>query len=260
MRAITLRYWTIFVALGGSLALTAATLAQGSLAEEAAAQGKIPTKNLLDVMYEGGPLMYPIGLCSFVLLVFVFERFIALRRGRIIPRPFVKRILEQLREGQLDREKALQLCEDNRSPVAVVFAAAVKKWGRTSVEVEQAILPVRQEDDHRQGVAGIGELQEPHPAALNHPDGRPLDQQSDLAVAIDIDDSLVRHGGHVLGVLDLRHLYIDSLLRIDKPGPNHKKDDQVENDVQHRRQIDRWQVVVVRSFEGHGERRITKFE
>src|SRR5258706_10488542 len=140
MRAITLRYWTIFVALGGSLALTAATLAQGSLAEEAAAQGKIPTKNLLDVMYEGGPLMYPIGLCSFVLLVFVFERFIALRRGRIIPRPFVKRILEQLREGQLIREKALQLCEDNRSPVAVVFAAAVKKWGRTSVEVEQAIL------------------------------------------------------------------------------------------------------------------------
>ncbi len=136
----TQRGWICLGVLAGWLLLSGAALAQGSLAEDAASQGKIPTKNLLDVMHDGGPLMYPIGLCSFVLFVFVFERFIALRRGRVIPRPFVKRILEQVREGQLDREKALQLCEDNRSPVAVVFAAAVKKWGRASVEVEQAIL------------------------------------------------------------------------------------------------------------------------
>jgi biopolymer transport protein ExbB len=95
---------------------------------------------MLAVFHDGGPRMYPIAVCSFVLFVFMFERFIALRRGRVIPRPFVKRFLEQLREGQLDREKALKLCQENRSPVAMVFAAAVKKWGRTSVEVEQAIL------------------------------------------------------------------------------------------------------------------------
>ncbi|MGI8980831.1 MAG: MotA/TolQ/ExbB proton channel family protein [Pirellulaceae bacterium] len=140
MRHMTLRGWLGLSGVAGLLLLVGAALAQDSPAEAAASQGKIPTKNLLDVMHDGGPLMYPIGLCSFVLFVFVFERFIALRRGRVIPRPFVKRILEQLKEGQLDREKALQLCEDNRSPVAVVFAAAVKKWGRASVEVEQAIL------------------------------------------------------------------------------------------------------------------------
>ncbi|HEX5104473.1 MAG TPA: MotA/TolQ/ExbB proton channel family protein, partial [Pirellulaceae bacterium] len=100
----------------------------------------VPSKSMLSVFQDGGPLMYPIALCSVVLLVVVFERFISLRKGRVIPRPFVKRLLEQLREGQLDREKALKLCEDNRSPVAMVFAPAVKKWGRTSVEVEQAIL------------------------------------------------------------------------------------------------------------------------
>jgi biopolymer transport protein ExbB len=100
----------------------------------------IPTKNMLTAFRDGGPLMYPIAGCSFALLVFVFERFIALRRGRVIPRPFVRRFLEQLHEGQLDREKALKLCEANKSPVASVFAAAVKKWGKASVEVEQAIL------------------------------------------------------------------------------------------------------------------------
>lgn len=104
------------------------------------AEAPIPTKNMLSAFHEGGPMMYPIAGCSFALLVFVFERFISLRRGRVVPRPFVRRFLDQLREGQLDREKALGLCQENKSPIAVVFAAAVKKWGRTSVEVEQAIL------------------------------------------------------------------------------------------------------------------------
>src|SRR5262245_55301112 len=99
-----------------------------------------PRKTMLSFFYDGGPLMFPIAVCSFVLLVVVFERFIALRRGRVIPGPFVKRMLQQMRDGQLDRDKALKLCEENGSPVAQVIAAAVKKWGRTSVEVEQAIL------------------------------------------------------------------------------------------------------------------------
>jgi biopolymer transport protein ExbB len=109
-------------------------------ADQPLAAPAIPTKSMLSVLHDGGPLMYPIALCSFVLLVFVFERLVSLRRGRVIPGPFAKRFLEQLREGQLDREKALKLCDENRSPVAVVFAAATKKWGKTSVEVEQAIL------------------------------------------------------------------------------------------------------------------------
>ncbi|MBP90275.1 MAG: biopolymer transporter ExbB [Planctomycetaceae bacterium] len=100
----------------------------------------IPTKNLLQVIRDGGALMLPIGICSFVLLVFVFERTIALRRGRVIPRPFVNRLLEQVGEGQLDRESAQELCEANGSAAAEVFAAAVNKWGRPSVEVEQAII------------------------------------------------------------------------------------------------------------------------
>lgn len=100
----------------------------------------IPTKNLLTVMRDGGPMMIPIAACSVLLMVFVFERLIVLRKGRVIPRPFVKRFLEQLAAGQLDRESALTLCGENKSPVALIFAAAVKKWGKSSVEIEQAII------------------------------------------------------------------------------------------------------------------------
>lgn len=100
----------------------------------------IGSKSLLQVFQNGGPLMFPIGICSFVLMVFVFERAISLRRGRIIPRPFVKRILEQLRDNELTRDEAIALCQKNGSSVAVVFEAALQRWDRPTVEVEQAII------------------------------------------------------------------------------------------------------------------------
>jgi biopolymer transport protein ExbB len=103
-------------------------------------QQPIPTKDLWSIIREGGPLMYPIGACSLILVAFVLERTISLRRRRVIPRPFVKRFLAQLRQHELSRDEALKLCEDNGSPVAEVFAGAVRKWGRPAVEVEQAII------------------------------------------------------------------------------------------------------------------------
>jgi biopolymer transport protein ExbB len=110
-----------------------------SLAADSAA-GAAATKSLLEVIVAGGPLMVPILLCSFVLLVVVFERSLALRRRRVLPSPFIKRFLHQLREGELDRQQALERCEENNSYVSKVFAAGVRKWGRPAVEVEQAIL------------------------------------------------------------------------------------------------------------------------
>ncbi|MFN0054887.1 MAG: MotA/TolQ/ExbB proton channel family protein [Planctomycetales bacterium] len=92
-------------------------------------------------MFEaGGVLMYPIALCSIVMLAFGVERMVVLRRRRVIPNDFVKRFLEHLERSELDRDEALKLCEENASPVAEVFAHGVRKWGKPSVEVEQAII------------------------------------------------------------------------------------------------------------------------
>ena len=100
----------------------------------------VSSRSLLEVVRNGGPLMIPIGVCSFILLVFIFERAISLRKSRIIPRPFVKRFLQQLEDGALDQDEALKQCRKNRSHVARVFAAGIIKWGKPSVEVEQALL------------------------------------------------------------------------------------------------------------------------
>ena len=116
-----------------------------TLTESAAAvtttETAIPTaRRLTDLLTRGGLLMIPIGICSFILVVFVFERFISLRKGRIIPGPFTKRFLEQLREGQLTQNAAMAICDRNNSAMADVFRAGVAKWGKPAVEVEQAVL------------------------------------------------------------------------------------------------------------------------
>lgn len=100
----------------------------------------IPTGNVRRIFSEAGPLMYAIALCSVLVVTFFLERMVSLRRSRVIPKPFVKRFLQQLKAGELDREQALQLCQENGSPVAQVFAGAVRKWGRPSVEVEQGVI------------------------------------------------------------------------------------------------------------------------
>lgn len=135
---------TAFPAANASNATSSAPNAPAAAAPGVAvtpASGQaIGTRSLLQIMHDGGPLMYPIAACSILTLVFVFERAIALRIGRVIPGPFVRRFLEQLNSGELDRDQALDLCEENHSPVSKVLAAAVKKWGKPAVEVEQAIL------------------------------------------------------------------------------------------------------------------------
>ena len=89
---------------------------------------------------QGGWLMIPLGVCSLIVIALTLERMIALRRGRVIPRPFVRRFTECVEDGQLSYEEATELCEAFDCPVAEVFQAAVRRWGRPMLEVEQAVM------------------------------------------------------------------------------------------------------------------------
>ena len=80
--------------IGGDVAAPAAN----------AGTGGIQVDNIVSIIREGGVLMIPIIGCSIVLMVFVFERLMYLRRSRVIPRPFVRGVIEQLEQQQLSRE------------------------------------------------------------------------------------------------------------------------------------------------------------
>ena len=89
---------------------------------------------------QGGWLMIPLAICSLIVFSLSLERLIALRRGRVIPRPFVRRFTECVEDGQLSYDEATELCEEFDCPVAEVFRAALRRWGRPMFEVEQAVM------------------------------------------------------------------------------------------------------------------------
>jgi biopolymer transport protein ExbB len=124
-------------ALAVLLASGSCCYAQEAIAPEQAADGG---RSLWDMFWAGGPLVVPILICSLVLLAVVFERTLSLRRGRVVPRVFVERFLLQIGEGAIDKADALERCAQNNSLIARVFEAAVWKWGKPAVEIEQAVL------------------------------------------------------------------------------------------------------------------------
>jgi len=100
----------------------------------------IPTRPLEIIEALGVPFLLAFGICSVITVWFSIERLVVLRRGRVIPRPFVERFLQNLEQGNLEPDEALRLCDENGSPIAQIFAHGVRKWGKSSVEVEQAII------------------------------------------------------------------------------------------------------------------------
>jgi biopolymer transport protein ExbB len=139
----TLRNLVRLTAVSGAVLWAIVAYAQGApdappVAPEAAEPATY--RSMFEILRSGGLMMIPLFACSFLMLVFIFERAISLRRGRVVPGPFVKRFLHQVREGKFDRESALVLCEESASPIADVFCAVVKKWGRPSAEIEQTII------------------------------------------------------------------------------------------------------------------------
>jgi biopolymer transport protein ExbB len=72
-------------------------------------------------------------------LIVMVERTARLRRRNVLPTEFTARFLGRLKDGKIDRGKALDFCELNPSPAARVALAAVVRWGRPTVDLERAV-------------------------------------------------------------------------------------------------------------------------
>jgi biopolymer transport protein ExbB len=124
-------------ALGSTLALGQA---QEPDAQAAAPRGiGIGRESLLRLVQHANPLLWPLLVCSVVMVAYIFERALALRHGRVIPREFGKRFLERLAQGKLDRERGIELCRANDSPLARVFGHVMRYWSQPAATITQAI-------------------------------------------------------------------------------------------------------------------------
>jgi len=126
-------------------------------ASEAAAPAKPAEQrrelNWFWLMFEGGPLMIPIAGCSLIVLLFAFERLLAIRRGKVLPSSLVHglgqvfNVNEQLTEEDL--KTAYKLCNTYPSAAATVIKVALLKASRPHAEVEQAVKEAAEREANR---------------------------------------------------------------------------------------------------------------
>ena len=106
--------------------------------EGAEAQGQAPP-TVFELLEKGGPVMYPIYLCSFLMVAFAIERAVSLRRGKVLPADFVRNLRGLTSAQPLDKDKILTYCQANASPIARIFRSAVKRLHRPLPEIEKTI-------------------------------------------------------------------------------------------------------------------------
>ena len=107
--------------------MTHAIVMQGGTAEPAeAADAGIKIQSLWDLVTKGGPMMIPIGICSFVALTVIIERLVSLRRSRIIPSGFLSGLPQDL-TASADRKLALEYCRRDGSPISHIFATGISR-------------------------------------------------------------------------------------------------------------------------------------
>ena len=110
--------------------------------------------SLLELINKGGPIVYIIGVLSVIAIAVAVERFVGLRRSRIIPPNFMRGLGEAFGPEGNDMAAAERYCERTPSPVSNVVRAGVQKLGRRLEVVEKAVedAAAREADRMRRGL------------------------------------------------------------------------------------------------------------
>jgi biopolymer transport protein ExbB len=92
---------------------------------------------ILTLYLKGGPTMYFITLCSILALGIVLERFVSLRKGKIISSKF----LEEIRRHWYRREvqEAMRVCKEHDIALARILRAGLLRFDQGPREIEHGI-------------------------------------------------------------------------------------------------------------------------
>ncbi len=90
-----------------------------------------------DFMQKGGPIMWPILLCSVVAFAIVIERLLRLRQEQIDIKSFMEQISKSLKRNKI--MEALDLCDRTGGPIAAILKAGILKHDRGRNEIREAI-------------------------------------------------------------------------------------------------------------------------
>lgn len=92
---------------------------------------------MFSLIQRGGPLMYPIILCSMLAFAVSIERIWHLYKARIDTKKFVDAITGAIKRNKI--MQAIELCEQTPGPIAHIMKAGILKHDRSRTEVREAI-------------------------------------------------------------------------------------------------------------------------
>ncbi len=92
---------------------------------------------MIEMLRSGGPVMYPILLCSILFVAILIERLFHLHRAEINTNEFVAGIRNILKKRNI--AEAISICEETPGPVAHVIKTGLIKHDRPKAEIREAI-------------------------------------------------------------------------------------------------------------------------
>jgi biopolymer transport protein ExbB len=89
------------------------------------------------IFLAGGPLMWPILLCSILALAITIEKFLHLQRIRIDFKGFLDAIIEKLKRYNI--KEALSICDSVNVPVSGILRAGIMKYTASRDEIKETM-------------------------------------------------------------------------------------------------------------------------
>lgn len=89
------------------------------------------------VFVAGGPVMWPILLCSIFAVAIIIEKSWYLHKVKIDTQDFLGRVLGKMKHHQV--KEALEICDTTKSPIANILKAGILKYDRPRPQIKEAI-------------------------------------------------------------------------------------------------------------------------
>lgn len=89
------------------------------------------------VFLAGGPVMWPIFLCSVFALAIILEKIWHLHGIKIDTHQFLENILDKIKHHQI--KEALEICERTNSPISHILKAGILKYDQPRQQIKEAI-------------------------------------------------------------------------------------------------------------------------
>jgi biopolymer transport protein ExbB len=117
----------------------AAQPAATQAATDAPESNTVPALSPLDLFKKAGYFIWPLAACSVLSVTLIIERFIALRRSRVIPPGLLAGLKAVYQDPKEDRERGIQYCEQHDSPLSRMLLAGIRRLPRGYAAAEKAI-------------------------------------------------------------------------------------------------------------------------